>query len=41
MSLLSTLSDMPRDNFPRVSGDEPWVLSFRSASDAFSPRERG
>ena len=27
--------------FPRVSGDEPWVLSFRSASDAFSPRERG
>ena len=27
--------------FPRVSGDEPWVLSFRSASDAFSPREWG
>ena len=27
--------------FPRVSGDEPWTLSFRRASDAGFPRVSG
>ena len=27
--------------FPRVSGDEPWVVSYRGVPPVFSPRERG
>ena len=29
------------DSFPRVSGDEPWVIGGKTAVPAFSPRERG
>ena len=27
--------------FPRVSGDEPWVVGGKTGVPAFSPRERG
>ena len=27
--------------FPRVSGDEPQVLTLAEAAEMFSPRERG
>ena len=27
--------------FPRVSGDEPTVMAYRSRGTLFSPRERG
>ena len=31
----------PRDRFPRVSGDEPYLNPFVALQNAFSPRERG
>ena len=31
----------PRERFPRVSGDEPFIIVRDMPSEKFSPRERG
>ena len=41
MSLLTNISDVYTESFPRVSGDEPAAASSFRASMGFSPRERG
>ena len=41
MSLLTNISDVYTESFPRVSGDEPTALMRAVAADRFSPRERG
>ena len=30
-----------RDTFPRVSGDDPWLVMIFLARSFFSPRKRG
>ena len=41
MSRPSFLDDLLHDGFPRVSGDEPFPVSFPDDCVQFSPRERG
>ena len=41
MSLLTNISDVYTESFPRVSGDEPWSATRAALVGEFSPRERG
>ena len=41
MSLLTNISDVYNESFPRVSGDEPYPRAPSTAHTRFSPRERG
>ena len=41
MSLLTNISDVYTESFPRVSGDEPRVRGRELELIPFSPRERG
>ena len=41
MSLNQLLSVRLRNGFPRVSGDEPFIINTVYTSGMFSPRERG
>ena len=41
MSLSNKATALVAQRFPRVSGDEPGQVEYRSAVTLFSPRERG
>ena len=41
MSRTDTITDCRPISFPRVSGDEPVILTEAAGVIAFSPRERG
>ena len=41
MSLLTNISDVYTESFPRVSGDEPRTGVSGCKTVMFSPRERG
>ena len=41
MSLLTNISDVYTESFPRVSGDEPMAAAAFTFGTTFSPRERG
>ena len=41
MSLLTNISDVYTESFPRVSGDEPPKRLNGHGTSRFSPRERG
>ena len=41
MSLLTNISDVYNESFPRVSGDEPAIDAWPLFVMMFSPRERG
>ena len=41
MSPSTPLPQATLESFPRVSGDEPFVICVRTAWTWFSPRERG
>ena len=41
MSLLTNISDVYTESFPRVSGDEPLLSGNNGRYRMFSPRERG
>ena len=41
MSLTDAMMGTIAWSFPRVSGDEPTIMAYRSRGVLFSPRERG
>ena len=41
MSPFAVRAGFSPNNFPRVSGDEPKLVSTKAATALFSPRERG
>ena len=41
MSLITMRSIIGVRGFPRVSGDEPMLPSWKGPEELFSPRERG